>query len=83
MQRIELNYGRGRLPVELPLGGGAAVAAHGRDDEWIGSAFSDFIDDSPGDLGDAMDAAAAGGEGDRLARPDGAAEGEPLQFGAD
>ncbi len=55
----------------MALGGGAAVAAHGGDDEGFGAEFLDLGDRGLEDLGDAIDAAAAGGEADAGAGLDG------------
>ena len=60
--------------LPLALGGAAAVAAHGRNDEGPAPQPLEMLDDRAKDDGDIGDAAAAGGDGHGLARPD------PLQL---
>ena len=70
---------------ELPLsfGGAAAVAAHGRHDERLGAQALEVFDDRPDDRGDIGDAAAAGGDGHALARPDLLAQLQPRKLPVD
>ena len=56
--------------LPLPLGGAAAVAAHRRHEEGRGPEIAQKLDGAVQDDGDVGDAAAAGGEGDGLARAD-------------
>ena len=56
--------------VLLPLGGGAAVAAHRRHEERLRAEFLQIVGRGAKDERDVGDAAAAGRQGDGLARPD-------------
>src|SRR5262249_48002092 len=58
----------------LALGGGAAVAAHGGDEKRSRAEVAEELDGAFEDDGDVGDAAAARGQGDRLAGPDAPAE---------
>src|SRR5205814_3140950 len=60
--------------LSLSLGGGAAVAAHGGDDEGAGAAVAPEVEGGPDDGGDAGDAAAADADGDAIAPPDALAD---------
>ena len=58
----------------LPFGGRAAMTAHRRKDEWLAAQRLDLMDKGLDDQRDAVDPAAAHGDGDRRARPDAPAE---------
>ena len=69
--------------LPLPFGRAAAVAAHGGHDERFCPEALQMFDNRPGDRGDIGDAAAAGGNGHALARPDFLAQVEPRKLGMD
>ena len=70
---------------QLPLsfGGAAAVAAHRRHDERLCAQALEVFDNRPDDRGDIGDAAAAGGNGHALARPDFLAQVQPRKLPVD
>ena len=67
----------------LALGGGAAVAAHGRHDIGLGPLGLDKVHDGPGHNGVVVDAPAAAGNGDLLTRLDLAADLRAIQLPGD
>ena len=67
----------------LAFGRSAAVAAHGRHDEWAGAEAPEVLDDRPHHENDVGDAAAAGRNGHGLAWPNRLAQVEPRQLGMD
>ena len=69
--------------MALALGGAAAVAAHCGNEERLSAKVAEETDGAFEDDGDVGDAAAAGGQGDRLARLDALAEVEFCQSGTD
>src|SRR5262249_17798659 len=69
--------------LALPLGGAAAVAAHGGHEEGFGAEGLQVVGDGAEDEGDVGDAAAAGGERDGVAGLDAALQLEVGEGGAD
>src|ERR1700733_3110220 len=67
----------------LTLGGGSAMASHGRNDEWIGANASDVPADGANDFRDVGNAATARGNGDALAGADFFLQFQPRQLPLD
>jgi hypothetical protein len=65
--------------LALSLGGAAAVAAHGGDEEGLGAQVAQAANDGAKGDGDVGDAAAAGGQGYRLTGADDAAKVQRVQ----
>ena len=69
--------------VALAFGGAAAVAAHGRDEEGLGAEVPEVLDGRAEDGDDVGDAAAAGGDGHALPRPQRPLQLQAAQLGVD